>query len=339
MTRQSLTVLLLVCAAAISPSRAEDLDACSEILRTSYMSCGSGPSFSCGSNVDCGSCCCGCCCPQWEFAGGYLYMGREHDRNSPMVYSLSTEDVALDMGDVEGDFGSGFLLSARRCDWEIRYLQISTDTTTRIPASGANQISYLGDSYFSDLVLDYETNLYSGEINYFCSDPHDTVRWSSGFRILALNEDIAATFPGFTGAIYTETRNDLYGLQLGMDADLWYTASCPFSLVCSSKAGVFYSDTSLASFPNAAAAGTLGSTTDESARGAFVGELGLFARTQLTRRLTFDAGYNLMLITGVALVGDQLDHIDQQAGQPATSHIQIGDVLYHGLMTRATFSY
>ena len=278
-------------------------------------------------------------CTNLEVTGGYLLMAREHDRNSPLVTAAASESTVVGMSDLEGNYEPGFEVSGRWSQLEVRYMQISTRNNAIAPASGANQIVYQGDAYFSTLVLDYDTDLYSGEINLFCSDPCDPIRLSGGFRYLRLNEDIAASFPGFTGVLFTQTRNDLYGLQLGVDADLWNDPCSPFSLICTSKAGAYYSDTRLASFPNAAGAVTLGSTSDSSERCAFVGELGLLGRAQVTRRITVDCGYNLLVITGVALAGDQPQSVDMQPNQPATSHIENGDVLYHGLVARATVSF
>lgn len=292
-----------------------------------------------GSKVDCSSCSCQCCCPQFELSGGYLYMAREHNRNSPIVTSTSSGDTLLGMSNLEGNFESGFEVRGRWSNLEVRYMRITSDDSFRIPANFAAQIRYNGDDYFSTMVIDYETNLQSAEINLLGSNPCQGVRLSGGFRYLQLDEDLAASFPGFTGVLFTNTRNDLYGLQLGVDADLWTSDDRCWSLIYTSKAGVFYSDTNLDVFPNAAGAATLGSTSDSSERGAFVGELGLLLRTQATRRVSIDAGYNLLYITGVALVGDQAQSIDQQPGLPATASIENGDVLYHGLMTRATISF
>ena len=131
----------------------------------------------------------------------------------------------------------------------------------------------------------------------------------------------------------------MYGLQLGADADLWTSKDGCCAFVCNSKAGVYYSDMNLDTFPNAAGAVTLGSASDSSEGGAFVGELGLLMRVQATRRLSFDAGYNLLYITSVALAGDQLQNTDMQPSLTATTSLDSGDVLYHGLMTRATLRF
>lgn len=295
------------------------------------------------STVGCG---CGCGCgpcqyyrPQLHLSGGYLYLAREHYRNSPIVTSTNTGDTILDTSDVEGDFESGFEVRGRWADFEVRYLRITSEDNFRIPASGASRIRYMGDDYFSTLVLDHETELQSAEVNLLCSNPCENVRLSYGFRYLQLEEDLAASFPGFTGSIFTSTHNDLYGLQLGVEVDLWTTAQRCCSLVCAYKAGVFYADSNLDIFPNAAGVALLGSTSDSSERGAFVAELGLLMRLQVTRRMSFDAGYNLLYLSGVALVGDQPQSGDLQPGLPATSSIENGDLLFHGLMTRATFSF
>ncbi|TWT33507.1 hypothetical protein KOR34_33390 [Posidoniimonas corsicana] len=288
--------------------------------------------------------CCACgndcdCCPSCEFTAGYLYMAREYGRNSPLVSAASSGDTLIGMSDFEGDFESGFEVSGRWSRLEARYLQISSDAQDLAAASFGNQVTFQGDDYFSDIAVAYDTDLHSGEINLYCTDPCAVVRVKSGFRYLQLNEGIAGSFPGFTGVLFTETRNELYGLQLGVDADLWARPCSCFSLVATSKAGVYFADTRLDSFPNAAGAVTLGSTADSSERGAFVGELGLLARVRVMDCLTVDAGYNLMLITGVALAGDQSQAIDMQPFQPATSSIQNGEVLYHGLTARATLSF
>ena len=294
---------------------------------------------SCSSQI--GSCLASSRCgdTKFELSGGFLYMAREHNRNSHLITSVNTGEALVGMSDLDGDYESGFELRGRWSNLEVRYMQITGDNRTLTPATVGSQITYMGDDYFSDLVVDYRTELNSVEVNLLGSNPCDRIRLSGGFRYLSLDESIAGSFPGFTGVLYTNTQNDLYGLQLGADADLWTSCDGCCTLVCNSKAGVYYSDNNLQAYPNASGGATLGSAADSSAAGAFVGELGLLLRVQATRRLTFDAGYNLMYITGVALAGDQIQNTDMQPSLTATTFIDTGDLLYHGLMTRATFSY
>ena len=336
---KTLTILSVLVAFNVHAQSQQVADVFQPIVSTCWDGDRIAPAH-CGSTGDCGGCStCEPRCPEFELSGGYLYMTREHNRNSQLVTATNTGDTLLGMSDLEGTFESGFEIRGRLSRFEFRYLEISSEDSFRIPASGVSQIRFLSDDYFSTMDLDYDTDLQSAEFNLLFSDPCEAVRLSGGFRYLQLDEDLDARFPGFTGAIFTQTRNELYGLQLGVDADLWTSRDRCFSLICTSKAGVYYSGTDLDIFPNAAGAVTLGSTSDSSERGAFVGELGLLMRVQATRCLSFDAGYNLLYITGVALVGDQPQSGNLQPLLPATSSIENGDVLYHGLMTRATLSF
>lgn len=289
--------------------------------------------------------CCEPCCgeahrPWIELSGGYLCMAREFSHNTPLVRSAVTGNPVVTMGDFEGHYESGYELRLRHSSTELRFFQLSNGGGATAPASVANQVTYQGDDYFSTLVLDYETDLYNVEINQMLSDdPSSPIQFSAGLRYMRLNEDITASFPGFTGEIYTQTRNDLFGVQLGADIDVLRSLDLPFSLICFGKAGVFYSDNRLASFPNAAGAVTLGRTSDSTSQAAFVGELGLKTQANVTDWLTLDAGYQLLFVDGVALAGEQPRGIDMQPLQPATSNISTGDVLYHGLTVSATIKF
>ena len=114
----------------------------------------------------------------------------------------------------------------------------------------------------------------------------------AGFRWMELRESLVGTLeppviPGEPAFWNATTANNLYGFQIGADGKLWECGR--FSLDGLAKAGIFNNNAeestivSIFKIPRPSFASTN--------HDAFVGETGLQCQYQLTRRLTFKAGY------------------------------------------------
>ncbi len=288
-------------------------------------------------------CCCHAptCLSFFEFSGGYLLMAREYYRNTPIFTGTINGETRLSMGDFEGHYDSGFEVRGRLSRLEVRYFQLSNDTQATAFASvtnfPTNLGTYQGIPFFGiPAMFNYDTDLYNGEINLLLCDSCSPVRLSGGFRYMRLNEQLNVRTQDNPDLSFTQTKSDLYGLQIGGDVNVPFTQNWPISLVCFTKAGLFYSDTRM---NNVVAPGPMQiSQTDDSQRLAFVGELGLKAQAHLGP-LTLDAGYQCLFINGVALAGDQPQGINLFALPAPTASMRTGDLLYHGLTTSATLRW
>ncbi len=298
----------------------------------------------CGQRSCC-DCCYEPCCPRFEFSGGYLLMAREYYRNTPIATGTTNGETRLSMGDFEGHYDPGFEVRGRFSRLEVRYFQLSNDVDASVLSSAvnfpANATTYQGAIIPSAATVNYDTDLYNGEINLLLCDPCSPVRLSAGFRYMRLNEQLNLGVIGFTPnpTVITQTKSDLYGLQMGGDMNVPGTQDLPVSLICFTKTGFFYSDTRMnnVALPGA----TQFSQTDDSQRLAFVGEIGLKAQAQLGP-LTLDAGYQCMFINGVALAGDQPQGVNlgvNPLNPITTASIRTGDLLYHGLTSSATLRW
>ncbi len=258
-------------------------------------------------------------------------MAREYYRNTPIVSDDLSGQTLLSAGDFEGYFDPGFEVSGRLSRVEVRYFQLSNDVDSYIATTGVSNIAGLPVTA-GDLRFNYDTDLYNGEINLLFCDPCAPIRLSGGFRYLRLNEQLNIHVPVPPPMGLTKTRNDLYGLQLGVDVNLPNPQDSPLSFSVFCKGGIFYGDTRSTTIavpgPNQL------SLSDSSDRASFVGEVGAKGHLNLTSWLSLDAGYQILFINGVALAGDQGPGVN--VATTPTLSMRTGDLFYHGLTTSAT---
>lgn len=170
-------------------------------------------------------------------------------------------------------------------------------------------------------IYDYTTTLNNFELN-FRKDVTDRFSWLVGFRYVNLTEDLTANlynrFGQFFGGYSIATHNNLFGAQLGGD----YTAAIrdPLYLRFSGKAGVY---------GNAATQSTFGTFLDVNATNranapahrdasggqvSFLGQANMNLIYEITPRVHLRAGYNVMLITGLAVAPAQTTASDFGSG-------------------------
>lgn len=289
---------------------------------------------------NCGSQCCGE--PLWSVYAGTVILRRDNP------------DVAAPVG-----FGAlGF--DAPGFDVGVR-AGVDIDIRRRLGDRHELQVRYFGVDGWSDQFTDsgtvlltdwetfagYSTRLHSTEVN-LRSRWNDFVTVLGGFRWVELSEQLdyqvntVTNIPGFPPFIppfsipanfaqRAHTQNHLYGFQLGTDVLLWDRGG-PLTVNTELKAGI-YSNLAKNSGALESPVGDIvgdGRTYHT----AFLGELGINARYQLTRSLALRAGYQLLWVEGVALVNDnQFDAL--AAGEVNTS----GSPFYHGALVGAELSW
>ena len=261
--------------------------------------------------------------PGWYGSLGTIMLNRENPEydvlsinpftNAP-IYTTALVDFDTDFG-YDLTFGRRF---AGGGGLEARYFNVKMDTTLPTvfsPVGAATpynhgitaaQIGVLGPTFISST---YTSRLQSVELNARLPATQN-IDFLYGIRYLELAEELGlqyepAGFPQDVFGQHIGARNEMFGSQFGLDALLFQGSW--FSVKTFGKSGLYYN----------AAHGRVGNTsgnpvtfTRQSAGQddeiSFVSEGGLNLNLQLTRRLSFQTGYNLMYLGNVALASDQV---------------------------------
>jgi hypothetical protein len=179
----------------------------------------------------------------------------------------------------------------------------------------------------SALLFDWSSRLYNVELNVRWN-PCCRVTMLAGFRWANLREDLIGERvigSEFLTVGDVKTNNNLYGFQVGADARLW-ECGC-FSINGLGKAGIYGNHAEQSSVYPELQEAFFASTNHT----AFIGELGLQARYQVTQSLALRAGYELLLLDGVAIAPAQIGNrigIDSNA-----------TVFYHGATAGLELSF
>lgn len=294
-------------------------------------------------------CCNSCCCPRWTATADFIIFDRIGTSSQTLVSRIS-RDTQLTTGPEmlnSNDFRQGFyggprvgLIRHGDCcyDIELLYFQIDGWSSSRRVDPGTNALVFNlpGDINFrtSDpMQFDYSSKLYNGEINLRWN-PLCRVTMLAGFRWVELRENLdgGVLVPTLEPFWNTTTKNNLYGFQIGTDAKLW--ERCRFSIDGLVKAGVFDNH---AEHRSTIPSGTDVSVSDSTNHTAFLGEVGLQAKYQVTCNLTLRAGYEAIWIEGVALAPGQIQETRFRTEETGIN--TSGGVFYHGATAGFEYSF
>ena len=197
-------------------------------------------------------------------------------------------------------------------DWEFSFFQLDSWNSARsVAPNGATPVFtapgnfvQTTDNPSQDMGWDYATRLYNAEIN---------VRWDlcsrltmlAGLRWVNLWEDLRATIEpsNRTSPFWdTKTCNNLYGLQLGEDWKMLNRG--PFSMDGLVKAAIF--DNVADETTGVSIYRTVYGESASSNQAAFLGEIDLQCKYQVSQRLLLKLGYEAMWLQGVALAPGQI---------------------------------
>lgn len=296
-----------------------------------------------GSNSICtGSTCAECCsdplpcnmCPRVYGEVEWLFLKRSTGQpDRTLLINASNQAVLASSSDLSFDFDSGAraLIGFQLCGCvpvEFGYFGLcdSVASLEYMPQQGVNATlpGPLGvaSNVFHDNVtvqVDYRSRIQGAEVNFpccfCCEDPCGDYATSkeffAGFRYVSLREDILIfgakpVQSGIeTGYYDTNSRNDLYGAQVGSRIR---RCRGRFSLEGTAKVGIFYNQAGqeqvFVDFPNFLLRPSVSANGNNV---ACVSELNLTGIYQLNRTWGLRAGYNVMWIEGVALAPNQLD--------------------------------
>ncbi len=191
-------------------------------------------------------------------------------------------------------------------------------------------------SSFQDADANLGSRLQSFELNrHHCHGQF--VRFLAGFRWIEWQEQftLQGSAAGGTNDFYqTNCFNDLYGGQIGLDANLLATSWIRFDGLI--KAGVFYNNAVQSSEYTTNASVNPGTATvavaESPLSGAFAGEVGFTAVMPLARNVDFRLGYFGLWLSGIAQPTQQLSGQQLTPGQPPEGTINAnGGVVLQGV--------
>ena len=153
----------------------------------------------------------------------------------------------------------------------------------------------------------------------------------AGYRHADLNDRILGAFTGVTDTFSVEGFNRMDGFQVGGDAVLWRPGDGRFRVEGSAKAGIFGDATSNYGTIDALVATATGTHV------AFMSEWSVTAVYQITPHLAARAGYEGLLLDGVALASEQIGALNPKAGTGAVANS--GTPIYQGLVANLEYAW
>ena len=280
-----------------------------------------------------GSCgCCGCCGPRWTVRADYVHLWREDPGDFPALRNLNgAPSFFASQFDFDPEPGVDASLVYEDCcgrGVELRYFWVDDFAADAVFSNPANDPQAPATDPPTTLVsrglwlFHYASELQSVELleRRCCG----MLNFSYGFRYVELDETLVYDPTVAIDDFFFASRNDLYGLQLGVDGLLWSNC-CGLRVDGLAKAGVYYNDA------DASALIGVNAVSDRESRAAFVGELGLTARYDIRCDLALRAGYQLLFFDGVSLAADQVPATGNLGNFGTAIRVDSSSLLYHGL--------
>ncbi len=303
-----------------------------------------------------------CCCPRWTASADFIILDRVGSFNQTLVETVPHNEnpknpgtEVLNANDFQQGFCGGPRLGLLRhgddgYDLELSYFQIDgwndyrsvgpTPDYWLVMRAPGGFLQTQDHRHKQMMAWDYASRLYNAELN---------VRWNpfarlavlAGFRWVDLGEDLQGTLPPERAAPFWDnnTRNNLYGFQVGADGKLFERGR--FSIDGVLKAGIFDNDAE-----ETTAVSIYRHVHEESAstnRTAFLGEIDLRCKYQVTERLSLKLAYEAIWLQGVALAPGQVQEIHSKVTLPV--NVQAfgvncsSGVFYHGATAGLEYAF
>jgi len=295
------------------------------------LDCATEPT--CGESCEDPLCCNMCPCIYGTIEGIFMKRCSGYP-NRTILIDANTQATLVSSSDLDFNFASGVRATFGFRLWGCRSVEFgyfglydsrasldyvgpnrSVDVTLPGPLGVASNVFHDGVRVRTD----YRSQLQGAEVNFpccccwtdCCEEYSGSREWFAGFRYINLRENLRISGAKPVGADvetgYYElsSRNDLFGAQLGARIRRCYGQ---FSWEATGKAGLFGNQAGqtqeFIDYPNFALRPLVSSNGGGV---AFVGELNLTGIYQLNDTWGLRAGYNLMLIEGLAMAPDQMD--------------------------------
>jgi hypothetical protein len=243
----------------------------------------------------------------------WLFLRREYVGNSPVIVDAAGTTLLdgreFDLGHHAGVEASVWTLWDEETRIAGRYMGLDSRTDQRtvdVPAGGGLATNPITPTGPVD-VLRYQSSLQSAEIG-LQQNSAEFLRLGGGFRYVEFNERLRDDV--FTAALAPQgfnqfvTKNDLFGLQGTANLSIFEVDG--LALNGFGAAGVYYNhadSTAATQFIGGPAASRTGDTDGGV---AFVGEAGLNFNGRITENVSWNAGYRVLYLQGVALAADQV---------------------------------
>ena len=274
--------------------------------------------------------------PRLQLRVGAVYMTRVNEKYRVLIQSTSNPLRQLNAEDFDFGWEPGLDASASHVafddsSFEVRFLGLRQFTANQFIETDGSEVRFdANPDVFAPNVqtIDsrYTSDLYSLELNwhYVTYCPFNYI---AGFRYVGLDEDLGAVLDAApqTFRYRSETNNDLYGIQLGVES----APDMPlFGWHCLSwygKVGIYGNDTRQRTVLDTTTLGQIVSESPDTS--AVLWEFGVGLDLPVTHCLSIQGGYGAMIFERVTIASDQLRHIDFIN---ATGSDNRGTTMYHG---------
>jgi hypothetical protein len=304
---------------------------CSNMVPSCNASCSDLPSC-CGTPCCDLASCCDCCSPLWTVQAGAIFLRRDNQTDVPLANGatpISVADLAFH------DYQAGPLVTLMRhglmgtaSTLEVTYFGIQDSNTAS--SAGATNVFSVPTINFSarTVAADYRSRLDSTEIN-IRDDLTDWLTLLAGFRWVELS-DALATDIGGVATYDINVNNHLYGAQIG--ADVAILRCDRFSIDWFGKAGI-YGNSADQTTTTTGIGGAVPRLSARNSQTAFLGEMDLSLRYEITEHWSVLGGYRVIWLDGIALAPNQA--LTSNIATGAATLDNHSQPIYHGFTVAA----
>jgi hypothetical protein len=292
--------------------------------------------------------------PRWfDIAVDAVWMRRDASGTAGGISSegiagpivLSTDDGAFDT-EIGMKFEATIPLNGGRV-LEFGYMGLFDHSANETVTSNGNLFSVLSDfgtapfggygetGQADEHSLNYSTALDTVELGFRrrWTDPNSLWQgsWLAGVRHFYLTEEFGFNSQSSNGMLDydSSTVNSMTGFQLG--ADLWLAAQNGLDIGLFGKVGVYGNRIKQNSSYLATSINPALVSDQETERASFVLEAGVMGNWRVNQNLTVRAGYQVLLLDGVALASDQFsENPPFLQPTPASVVVDDGELIYTG---------
>jgi hypothetical protein len=291
---------------------------------------------SCGDSCcDLGSCCCG---PTWTVRAGAVILERSRPKRQRVIEDRTGSPDregytdAFDFGFEGGPDVTITRWLANGNGIEVRYFGAlewdanaswQSDTGWAVPTNPPRT-----GGAPATINANYISRLNSTEVNYRQA-PNDRVSLLAGFRWVELHEELGvdADFGANMTDIGWNVDNHLYGAQSGAEVMLLDRGG-PMQVTSHFKGGIF-GNAADNDFSLNQSVGPDVSFNDSTSKVTFLGDIAFLARYRFNDNVSFNSGYQLLWLDGVALASEQIFATNVINGSGIDAD---GFVFYHGAL-------
>ncbi len=278
----------------------------------------SGSEWTCDTSGDCGGDGDSCCdvydvfcekCPTFTSQVKFVYMRRDRTSDPAILQDVATNQFVLRGNDFDFDFvpgvdGNVIYHMNSVTSIEGRYLWVD-DWTDGVSTPNPGQLRFTTNpftgNFASDFYSTYSSSLQTAEVNL--RQTSGDITWLIGFRWAEIDESLQANEVGGPSINDFDTRNDLFGGQIGAEAALMSRGR--FSLDTFGKLG-WYANRAEGVSRVQVGNTVFGTARDRRTESALLAEAGLEGVFRLNDFLALRAGYQVLIAHGLAVAAEQV---------------------------------